>query len=175
MFEVNPTQATLLGLFGGQSRTGHELFALTSQLMRPYWSTTRSQIYRELTQMEALGLVEVDKTKTSYRASRHYRVTEVGEESFKSWLMSPVPETLVRDNLAIRIAFADRMPKRQLVKLIDQGIKDSEAQLTAIQTLRQDLTETGLVWDVLALRLSEMQQETTISWLNEVKLKVTNK
>lgn len=172
---MNPSQATLLGLFGGQSRTGHELFALTSQLMRPYWSTTRSQIYRELTQMEAYGLIEIDKTKPSYRASRHYRTTEAGDAAFKDWLMSPVQETLIRDNLAIRIAFGDRLPKRSLVKLVNQGIEDSQKRLTAIQKLQKDLSETGLVWDVQALRLSEMQQETTIQWLNEVKNTVTNK
>src|SRR3954466_15014517 len=55
--QINPTAAALLGLLHEGPMTGGQLMAAAERRLGPYWSMTRSQVYRELPVLAELGYV----------------------------------------------------------------------------------------------------------------------
>lgn len=58
---VNPTAAALLGLLHEGPMTGGQLMAAAERRLAPYWSMTRSQVYRELPVLAERGFVRMGK------------------------------------------------------------------------------------------------------------------
>src|SRR5262249_47780472 len=62
--------AALLGLLHDGSMTGGQLMAAAERRLGPYWSMTRSQVYRELPALAEMGFVKLGKPGA--RASQPY-------------------------------------------------------------------------------------------------------
>src|SRR6185295_15130019 len=56
---LNPTAAALLGLLHDGPMTGGQLMAAAQRRLGPYWSMTRSQVYRELPALADAGFVKM--------------------------------------------------------------------------------------------------------------------
>lgn len=166
---LNATQAVMLGLFGEQTLTGNDLCDIGEKYMSPYWSMTRSQIYRELKTLEDYGLIESVELPL-FRNRRHFKITDAGAKAFQSWITQPVesPDP-VRNSLALRVAFADYLTDEQFANVLDEGIRNTQQEITRIQNMRKLAWTNGLDWDDYALRLSELQAQATLKWLREVK------
>src|SRR3954465_12644031 len=59
--QINPTAAAVLGLLHEGPRTGGQLMAAAERRLGPYWSMTRSQVYRELPVLAEMGYVPLGK------------------------------------------------------------------------------------------------------------------
>jgi DNA-binding PadR family transcriptional regulator len=59
--QINPTAAALLGLLHEGPMTGGQLMAAAERRLGPYWSMTRSQVYRELPVLAEMGYVRLGK------------------------------------------------------------------------------------------------------------------
>ena len=70
---VNPTAAALLGLLHEGPMTGGQLMAAAERRLAPYWSMTRSQVYRELPVLAERGFVRLGKPGP--RMSQPYAIT----------------------------------------------------------------------------------------------------
>lgn len=170
MHTLNATQAAMLGLFGNESLTGHDIVEIADNTMKPYWSMTRSQVYRELSSMEEMGLIEKDNlVRPPLRNRQFYKVTKLGRTTFSNWLTSPIPETLIRNHLAVRLVFANGMSKADLAELVKTALADAKRELIRIRNTRKRADDLGLKWDSTVLRLSEMQQQALIKWIAEIK------
>ena len=75
---VNATAAALLGLLHESPMTGGQLMAAAERRLGPYWSMTRSQVYRELPVLADLGFVRLGKPGP--RSSQPYAITASGNE-----------------------------------------------------------------------------------------------
>src|SRR5258705_8428577 len=76
---VNATAAALLGLLHETPMTGGQLMAAAERRLGPYWSMTRSQVYRELPALAEMGFVKLGKPGP--RASQPYSITPAGERA----------------------------------------------------------------------------------------------
>src|SRR3712207_8696237 len=74
--QINPTAAALLGLLHEGPMTGGQLMAAAERRLGPYWSMTRSQVYRELPVLAEMGYVRLGKPGP--RASQPYAITAAG-------------------------------------------------------------------------------------------------
>lgn len=81
---VNPTAAALLGLLHEGPMTGGQLMAAAERRLAPYWSMTRSQVYRELPVLAERGFVRLGKPGP--RMSQPYALTASGKRTFSRWL-----------------------------------------------------------------------------------------
>jgi len=78
--QINPTAAALLGLLHEGPMTGGQLMAAAERRLGPYWSMTRSQVYRELPVLAEMGYVRLGKPgprssnqlKTLYTGANEY-------------------------------------------------------------------------------------------------------
>ncbi len=93
----------LLGLLAREPLSG---YALTSQLkgrIGPFWSTTHSQVYPELSRLENGGLVAHRVVEQSDRPDKKvYSITAEGLKALKEWVTSSVEPRTTRDELVLR-------------------------------------------------------------------------
>src|SRR2546425_12987552 len=81
---VNPTAAALLGLLHDGPMTGGQLMSAAQKRLGPYWSMTRSQVYRELPALAQAGYVKLGKPRP--RSSQPYSITPAGKRALRRWL-----------------------------------------------------------------------------------------
>src|SRR5690606_41240762 len=81
--------------------------AEATRRLGPYWTMTRSQVYRELPALAEAGLVRVGKPGP--RASVPYTISANGKRAFTRWLNEPARIGQLRDPVAMRTAFTDYM------------------------------------------------------------------
>src|SRR5262245_7676910 len=100
---VNATAAALLGLLHDGPMTGGQLMAAAERRLGPYWSMTRSQVYRELPALAEMGYVKLGRPGP--RASQPYSITPAGKRAFARWLAEDPGTESLRNPIALRVAF----------------------------------------------------------------------
>lgn len=93
--------AILAALSRGVPRTGYELNASFSDDDDRAWHASPSQVYSELTKMEASGLIEISERTERGRTS--YAITEAGLDALRSWLERDEPDHSIRDDAMMRL------------------------------------------------------------------------
>src|SRR4029434_8708865 len=99
---VNATAAALLGLLHEGPMTGGQLMSAAERRLAPYWSMTRSQVYRELPALADQGFVR--RGKPGPRSSQPYAITASGKRAFARWLAEAPGRDTVRSPVALRVA-----------------------------------------------------------------------
>ena len=110
--DINPTAAALLGLLHEGPMTGGQLMASAERRLGPYWSMTRSQVYRELPALAEQGYVRLGKPGP--RSSQPYAITAAGKRAFSRWLSETPGRDAVRNPTALRVAFGAQHTSAQL-------------------------------------------------------------
>ena len=85
--------------------TGGQLMAAAERRLAPYWSMTRSQVYRELPVLAEQGLVRLGKPGP--RSSQPYAITAAGKRTFSRWLAENPGRDTIRNPIALRVAFGN--------------------------------------------------------------------
>ncbi|MFI6958544.1 PadR family transcriptional regulator [Nocardia sp. NPDC050408] len=102
----------LLALFTGREMTGYELYKQYLGSTEFVWHASSSQIYPELRQMEAEGLIVGEQIPWRDRGRKTlYSITPAGTESFRAWMNAPLPYGEFRDAHHLKAAYfewADR-------------------------------------------------------------------
>lgn len=105
--DINATAAAVLGLLHEGPMTGGQLMAAAERRLSPYWSMTRSQVYRELPVLASMGYVKAGKP--GQRSSQPYSITASGKKAFSRWLDEDPGRELVRNPYALRVAFGQAL------------------------------------------------------------------
>ena len=116
---VNATAAALLGLLHDGPMTGGQLMAAAERRLGPYWSMTRSQVYRELPALAEMGFVKLGKPGP--RASQPYSITPAGKRAFARWLSEEPGGEALRNPVALRVAFGAHHGATALKDLYNQA------------------------------------------------------
>src|SRR5436190_1705988 len=75
--------------------TGGQLMAAAERRLGPYWSMTRSQVYRELPVLAEMGFVRLGKPGP--RSSQPYAITASGKRAFSRWLAESPGRDAIRN------------------------------------------------------------------------------
>ena len=106
--QINPTAVALLVLLHEGPMTGGQLMAAAERRLGPYWSMTRSQVYRELPVLAEMGFVRLGKPGP--RSSQPYAITASGKRAFSRWLAESPGRDALRNPVALRVARTGRGP-----------------------------------------------------------------
>lgn len=102
------TSYALLGLLAVRPMSGYDIKTLADDTVRHFWAISYGQIYPELRQLDALGLVESEEAAVGERRRTVYRPTPRGREELEQWLAQPVDASMeVRDEVLLRFFFSD--------------------------------------------------------------------
>ena len=116
---LNSTAAALLGLLHEGPMTGGELVAAAKERMEPFWSVTRSQVYRELPGLAEAGYVRPGKLGP--RAAQPYTITAAGKRAFRGWLAEEPGADHSRNPLVLRVSFGAHSQPGAVAKLVDEA------------------------------------------------------
>lgn len=114
--DLNATSAALLGLLFERPATGGQLVAASGARFGPFFSVTRSQVYRELPALADQGLLRLGKVGA--RSSQEYVITPAGKKAFRKWLSAASGQDHLRSTLLLRVVNAHNLTDRQRAELI---------------------------------------------------------
>lgn len=125
--ELNATSAALLGLLHDGPATGGQLVATARGTYGPFFSVTRSQVYRELPALADEGLLRLGKQGA--RASQQYIITASGKRAFKRWLTTTSGPDHLRSTVLLRVVHASSVTDKQRATLLEAARAYYTAQL----------------------------------------------
>jgi DNA-binding PadR family transcriptional regulator len=166
---VNATAAALLGLLHDGPMTGGQLMAAAERRLGPYWSMTRSQVYRELPALAEMGYVKLGKPGP--RASQPYSVTPAGKRAFARWLSEEPGSESLRNPVALRVAFGAHHGATALKDLYSQATDQHNTALTEIREQAKQAKTDGDNYGAAALEFAISYHKAALAWLKAAPAK----
>lgn len=160
---LNATAAALLGLLHEGPMTGGQLMAEAERQLGPFWSMTRSQVYRELPALADMGYVRLGRPGP--RASQPYIISAAGKRAFSRWLSEPVGRDQLRNPVTLRVAFGQLHSKQQLAALYESA---EEYHSQALAEAREQVKESkgdGDTFGAAALNFAVAYHKAAMTWL----------
>lgn len=164
---INATTAAILGLLHEAPMTGSELNRMADKWLRPYFSITRSQVYRELDSLAERGLVKSGTPGS--RGATPFKITAAGKREFQSWLKETPAEDTLRNQVALRLAFGGLHRGDGLRDMVEWAKNYHEAKLLEAQRLLTEAEEATAYHDVAALHFAEVYHKGNLAWLNSIQ------
>jgi DNA-binding PadR family transcriptional regulator len=166
---INATAAALLGLLHDGPMTGGQLMASAEQRLGPYWSMTRSQVYRELPALADMGYVKLGKPGP--RASQPYSITPAGKRAFARWLAEPSGIESLRNPLALRVAFGSHHSTTALKELYAGAVDAHTEALAVIKERAKEAKSEGDSFGISALDFATGYHKAALAWLKSAPTK----
>lgn len=143
--------------------TGGQLMAAAERRLGPYWSMTRSQVYRELPALADVGYVKLGKPGP--RSSQPYAITAAGKRAFTRWLSETPGRDAVRNPIALRVAFGNQHSATQLRQLY-AGANDYHTEaLASAREQAREARKSGDEYGAAALDFAVAYHRAALSWL----------
>jgi DNA-binding PadR family transcriptional regulator len=84
---LSTTEGTVLGLLAFGERSGYELARLAENSVAHLWTPSRSQIYKVLPRLVAMGLAQMREVEQDRRPDKAlYKLTAQGRRVLRTWL-----------------------------------------------------------------------------------------
>jgi DNA-binding PadR family transcriptional regulator len=160
---VNATAAALLGLLHENPMTGGQLMAAAERRLGPYWSMTRSQVYRELPALAEMGFVKLGKPGP--RASQPYSITPAGKRAFARWLSEEPGAEALRNPVALRVAFGAHHGATALKDLYAKATEEHNNALNDIREAAKTAKAEGDNYGAAALEFAVGYHKAALAWL----------
>ncbi|WP_091555751.1 PadR family transcriptional regulator [Micromonospora pattaloongensis] len=160
---INPTAAALLGLLHEGPMTGGQLMAAAERRLAPFWSMTRSQVYRELPVLAEQGYVRLGKPGP--RSSQPYAITAAGKRTFSRWLTESPGRDAIRNQVALRVAFGAQHSATQLRSLYAEANEYHAEALAAAREQARDAKKAGDTYAAASLEFAVAYHKAALSWL----------
>lgn len=160
---LNATAAALLGLLHEGPMTGGQLMTAAERRLGPYWSMTRSQVYRELPVLAERGYVRMGKPGP--RASQPYALTAAGRRAFSRWLAEDPGRDQVRNPVALRVAFGSVLSAPQRRTLYSDATDHHTEALAAVRDQVKTAKKEGDAYGAAALEFAVGYHKSVLAWL----------
>ena len=160
---VNPTAAALLGLLHDGPMTGGQLMAAAQRRLGPFWSMTRSQVYRELPALAEAGYVKLGKPGA--RSSQPYSIPPAGKRAFTRWLSESPGKEAVRSPAALRVAFGGQQTGTQLQDVYAQATEYHNGALNEAREAAKEAKKNGDDYGAAALEFAVGYHRSALAWL----------
>jgi DNA-binding PadR family transcriptional regulator len=161
---INSTSAALLGFLRQGPQTGYQLHK-TAAAIAPFWTVTRSQVYRELSAMAERGLVKPEPT--GKRDAAPFSITKRGREAFQAWLATDAEPENLRIPLLLKLTFAEDLPAEALKAMLQSHYDRHRAVLAEYDALAAELA--GLpVLQRITLQYGIHYERAVLAWFEEL-------
>jgi DNA-binding PadR family transcriptional regulator len=160
---LNATAAALLGLLHDGQMTGGQLMSAAQSRLGPFWTMTRSQVYRELPGLADRGLVRAGKAGP--RSSQPYSVTAAGKKAFAKWLGEPAGHDQLRNPLLLRAVFGQAAGPDKLAELYQAKVAEHTAALADVKEQVKSAKRDGDQFAQGALEFAVAYHRAVLKWL----------
>jgi PadR family transcriptional regulator AphA len=159
------SEPVLLGLLMSQPRHGYELYREFSRDLDRVWRIGLSQLYAQLKQLEANGLVTAQAESQATRPSRKvYHLTPAGREAFLNWVHQPSRHIRdIRLEFLARLYFFRRLALPGLDRLVAAQKAICQAQVEALACANPGTDD---AFGRLVIEFRQGQLQAIIHWLD---------
>jgi DNA-binding PadR family transcriptional regulator len=135
--------------------------------MEPFWSVTRSQVYRELPGLADAGYVRPGKLGP--RAAQPYTITAAGKRAFRAWLAEDAGADHSRNPLVLRVGFGSYHQAGAVAALVDEARgRHQELLATDRSRVTQLKKEGGDPFQLATAEFGVAYERALLRWLDSV-------
>lgn len=164
---INATVGSLLGFLHEGPQSGWDLVATAELMIGPFWSLTRSQIYRELTAMARDGLIEADEVGP--RERRPYGLTDAGREAFADWIDQDPGVEQIRYPLLLTLAFRRHLRPERIAEFVGHHREMHAERLATYDAQLVEATEAGASpQDLITLDFGIRYERAILEWFDNL-------
>jgi DNA-binding PadR family transcriptional regulator/SAM-dependent methyltransferase len=172
--KLTPPSYLMLGLVRLGARSGYAVKQAADVSTRFFWPTSLAQVYPQLSQLEAAGLLSRSDDPHGSRRRSAYQLTDAGHEALRSWLRSPREgATHFRDEGILRLFSADALPvadQLALVRRLRQRARHTSMRMRQqIVPLADALESSGNRYPALVARLGADTYAYVERWLTALE------
>lgn len=153
----------LLGLLAHGPASGYDLLKSFDVSLNHVWPATQSQLYGELSRLDAGGLITV--TAQGPRGRKEYALTDAGRIELRHWIADVPPNRVARSDLLLRVFFLDQVTPDQAEGYLHAREEAATAEHDRLDELRRSvdtdddpLAVHGRIALEWGLRFTEMQR-----------------
>jgi len=171
--ELSPTGKVILGMIAAGRCTGYDIKQFVDKTTRQFWAASYGQIYPELRQLEARGLIGGHAEPSGGRRRTVYELTDAGRTALTRWLETDTveaPES--RDEGMLKLFFSDALPERRIANIEAMKARQESKleQLLALESHAGD----GPAGMYLTLQLGIASTRFTIGWCDKTIAELSN-
>ncbi|MEN1986235.1 MULTISPECIES: PadR family transcriptional regulator [Paenibacillus] len=167
MKRINTTHFAILGLLRIKPMSAYELVKFSKESIGLFWNESYGHIHKSIKQLEQEGYVSVVEEAETGRRKIVYGVTRQGCEQLDSWLALPPEESVIRNELLMKLFVSDERHIPQLIAFLQEELEESErltAMLAGIKASVPDKeSKQAQLW-LLTLDYGERYLRMTIEW-----------
>lgn len=168
----------ILGLLNYSDMHGYRIKEHIEKNFSHMWSINFGQIYPSLKELKDEGLVRMLGVTPSENGGPHkklYSITKKGKDELSRWItVQPEKPMLIRDPFLLKFAFFGFGDDKCAAKIVDEQIKNFEAQLKRRQINRKRWERQGIYVRLLA-ELGVTQNEMYLKWLRHARKEIEKK
>lgn len=156
----------ILGLLALEPTTGYELTQRFERSLSHAWHASHSQIYPELSRLEAQGMVEV--VAEGSRRSRTWAVTDAGGAELRRWLTEENPVRHQRNPTALRWFLLSLLDAGDRRMVLERELAHVRAEADRLRAVAEDIDRFGRPdWFRATVDLGLRIDAVTVEWLSE--------
>ncbi|MBT2286085.1 PadR family transcriptional regulator [Paenibacillus polymyxa] len=167
MKRINNTHFAILGLLRIEPMSAYELVKFSKESIGLFWNESYGHIHKSLKQLEIEGSVSVVEEAETGRRKIVYGVTQQGCNQLDSWLALPPEESVMRNELLMKLFVSDEHHIPQLVSFLEDELSASKELITMLEGIKASIPngENKQVqpW-LLTLDYGERYLRMTIEW-----------
>ncbi|MCM2413044.1 PadR family transcriptional regulator [Streptomyces sp. RKAG290] len=130
----------LLGLLAEGPASGYDLLGTFRTSLAHVWPATQSQIYTELTKLDAAGLTRV--ASEGPRGRKTYELTEAGRAELREWLLVVTPNGYRRNDILLRVFLLGAVEWEEAREFLHRRTEFARARHAEFQS-----TDSATDWD----------------------------
>jgi len=139
--DLTTTSYAILGLLSLRSWTSYELAEQMKRALGLFWPRAESGIYREPKKLEAHGLARSATEYVGERPRTRYTITAAGRRALAAWVPTPGDGPVVEFEQLVKVFFAERATKADLLATL-AGVRTwAEDQIVATPGIPQEYLE----------------------------------
>ena len=133
--ELSPTAHVILGMLAWRPMSGYEIKGLVDKSTRFFWGASYGQIYPELRQLAAAGLVEGKASPQGGRRRNVYTLTQAGRMELEAWLGFDAEVFELRDEGLLKLFFAEASGTEGAIRALDSKRREHERVLAHLEAI----------------------------------------
>lgn len=160
MKDPTPTSYAVLGLLAARPQTAYELARQVTRGLRFVWPRAEGRIYDEPKLLAEHGLAAARQEYTGRRPRTVYSITPKGRRALRRWVAEPGAGPVLEYETLLKVAFAARGTKADLVGHLSAigghaaahlaiGRTRADEYANALVPLPEHLAVNGLMWKFL--------------------------
>lgn len=167
---LTPTSYALLGYLSMTPMSGYDLASAIRKSVDQFWPVSKSQIYKELPQLEADELIRgAAVAQEQYPDKRVYRVTEAGIDALDDWLHDGrLPNGVAKIPELLKLFFGHRMDVDAVRTMLLNSRRDRTDSIERLELLVAQLEGVPESFYVRATaRYGILDSQMVVEWIDE--------